>query len=230
MVRLRHAPVVRLSWASRSILTPSHLRVPSLAPPQTPGLFNQTIVNNKLETAVLEVAAAIEAHRPGTVPGAAEALAKHFAAEAAAPATPAAPVPEAAPAAAAAAVPAAAAAPLLVAAPAAPATAAAIARHGALSPPAANGNGAAAALLDLGLGSPAAGAKGGALPVRAYMDATVVPVLREGLKALNSARPEDPLQFLAEFLLAQRAARGGDAPQLLIPSQPRAGAAVGPVA
>jgi hypothetical protein len=37
------------------------------------------------------------------------------------------------------------------------------------------------------------------------MDTTVVPVLREGLKALNLARPNDPLQFLADFLLLHRA-------------------------
>jgi protein dpy-30 len=43
------------------------------------------------------------------------------------------------------------------------------------------------------------------LPVRQYMDQTVVPVLREGLRALNDARPHDPLQFLADYLLAARA-------------------------
>ena len=39
------------------------------------------------------------------------------------------------------------------------------------------------------------------LPTQQYMDCTVVPVLREGLRALNSARPSDPLQFLADYLL-----------------------------
>jgi protein dpy-30 len=132
------------------------------------------------------------------VPGAAEALAKHLAAEAAA--------------------------------------TVAIARHAAPSPPGPAANGTpAGSLLDLGFGSPSGGVKG-SLPVRAYMDATVVPVLREGLKALNSARPEDPLQFLAEFLLAQRAAREQGAPLLLPPAArgPGEGAAraatVGPVA
>ncbi len=47
------------------------------------------------------------------------------------------------------------------------------------------------------------GAKG--LPVRQYMDVTVIPVLREALRALNEARPHDPLQFLADQLLAARA-------------------------
>lgn len=69
------------------------------------------------------------------------------------------------------------------------------------------GNGTST-LLDFGFGATAGpGVAGKGLPVRAYMDATVVPVLREGLKALNVARPDDPLQFLADFILAQRAAR-----------------------
>jgi hypothetical protein len=37
------------------------------------------------------------------------------------------------------------------------------------------------------------------------MDHTVVPVLREALRALNDARPSDPLQFMADYLLAARA-------------------------
>ena len=36
------------------------------------------------------------------------------------------------------------------------------------------------------------------------MDAAVVPTLREGLRALNDARPADPLLFLSEFLLDAR--------------------------
>ncbi|MEW5310899.1 MAG: hypothetical protein WDW38_002654 [Sanguina aurantia] len=46
---------------------------------------------------------------------------------------------------------------------------------------------------------------GGALPVRQYMDQSVVPVLREALRALNEARPEDPLLYLADYLMAARA-------------------------
>ncbi len=136
-----------------------------------------------------QVCAAIESHLPGSVPGATLALAAHLAAEAAAPA------------------PAAPAAPANGTAEAAPAPAAAAA-NSAL----------AASLNDLGLalGAPPAGgaaangttASGKGQAVRAYMDSTVVPVLREGLRALNSARPEDPLQFLAEFILAQRKAVG----------------------
>lgn len=40
------------------------------------------------------------------------------------------------------------------------------------------------------------------------MDTTVVPVLREALRALNEARPSDPLQFLSDQLLAARKASG----------------------
>lgn len=46
---------------------------------------------------------------------------------------------------------------------------------------------------------------GGALPVRQYMDQSVVPVLREALRALNEARPEDPLLYLADYLMVARA-------------------------
>ncbi|KAI8468170.1 MAG: P-loop containing nucleoside triphosphate hydrolase protein [Monoraphidium minutum] len=51
---------------------------------KAPGLFNVVVVNDHLETAVLEVSAVIEAHRRGTIPGAPEALAQHLAARAAA--------------------------------------------------------------------------------------------------------------------------------------------------
>lgn len=42
------------------------------------------------------------------------------------------------------------------------------------------------------------------LPIRQYMDRAVMPVLREGLKAMNEQRPEDPLQFLADFLVSHK--------------------------
>eukprot|EP00775_Hariotina_reticulata_P012850 gene12850-12977_t len=47
-------------------------------------------------------------------------------------------------------------------------------------------------------------AKAQGMPVRQYMDATVIPVLREGLKALNATRPDDPLQYLADYLVAHK--------------------------
>ena len=39
-----------------------------------------------------------------------------------------------------------------------------------------------------------------ALPVRQYLDVTVVPTLRAGLRALVKARPEDPFEYLANYL------------------------------
>ncbi|KXZ43907.1 hypothetical protein GPECTOR_78g95 [Gonium pectorale] len=45
-----------------------------------------------------------------------------------------------------------------------------------------------------------------------YMDATVVPVLREALRSLNETRPADPLGFLAEYFLEARA-NGGRHPR-----------------
>ena len=185
--------------------------VEELRKSKTEGLFDVTVVNDDLEAAVLEIAAAAEGHLPGTAPGAREALAAlRAAAAAAAAAAPAAAAPVAtAPEAAAAA---AAAAAALAAPPAAPADA-----------PAAP----TAALLDFGFGA-SAGAGGAAakgMPVRAYLDAAVVPALREGLRALNGARPDDPLQFLAEFLLARRGGGGGGGPAAAAPGgAPRAAA------
>lgn len=48
----------------------------------------------------------------------------------------------------------------------------------------------------------------GRVPVREYMDSTVVPILREGLKSLNQKRPADPLQYLADFLLDRKKSFG----------------------
>ena len=40
-----------------------------------------------------------------------------------------------------------------------------------------------------------------ALPSRAYLDETVVPILMQGLSALVQERPENPIEYLATFLL-----------------------------
>lgn len=40
-----------------------------------------------------------------------------------------------------------------------------------------------------------------AMPTRAYLDETVVPIVMQGLAALVQERPENPVQFLGEFLL-----------------------------
>lgn len=42
------------------------------------------------------------------------------------------------------------------------------------------------------------------MPVRQYLDTTVVPILREGLRKLVKNRPEDPIGFLIEYLQEHR--------------------------
>jgi len=40
-----------------------------------------------------------------------------------------------------------------------------------------------------------------ALPLRQYLDQTVVPLLLEGLQALSTERPANPVEYLAAYLL-----------------------------
>jgi len=40
-----------------------------------------------------------------------------------------------------------------------------------------------------------------ALPIRAYLDQTVVPVLLDGMSALVKERPPNPVEWLATYLL-----------------------------
>jgi protein dpy-30 len=51
-----------------------------------------------------------------------------------------------------------------------------------------------------------------ALPVRAYLDQTVVPIMLQGLAEVARVRPDDPVEFLAAFLLKNNPhkARPGD--------------------
>ncbi|XP_052897777.1 protein dpy-30 homolog [Anopheles moucheti] len=42
------------------------------------------------------------------------------------------------------------------------------------------------------------------LPTRQYLDQTVIPILLQGLKVLAKERPQDPVQYLANFLLENR--------------------------
>jgi protein dpy-30 len=163
---------------------------------QEPGLFQHTLVNGDLEQAYLQLQQLINAHVPGLLP------------QAAAAATPAMQEAEQ-PAAAAVSTnvsseqPAAAAA--VAAAPEPVALANGTAAAGAGAAAVAHSNGGTSTLLDFGFGAsagPAVAAKG--MPVRQYMDVTVIPVLREGLKALNVARPDDPWQFLADYLVANK--------------------------
>ena len=43
-----------------------------------------------------------------------------------------------------------------------------------------------------------------AVPVRQYLDETVVPVLRQGLRELVKQRPEDPFEFLGNYIKANK--------------------------
>ncbi|CAN9509994.1 unnamed protein product [Ophioblennius macclurei] len=43
-----------------------------------------------------------------------------------------------------------------------------------------------------------------ALPTRAYLDQTVVPILLQGLSVLAKERPPNPIEFLAAFLLKNK--------------------------
>eukprot|EP00281_Chroomonas_sp_CCMP1168_P018974 CAMPEP_0206233590 /NCGR_PEP_ID=MMETSP0047_2-20121206/12093_1 /ASSEMBLY_ACC=CAM_ASM_000192 /TAXON_ID=195065 /ORGANISM="Chroomonas mesostigmatica_cf, Strain CCMP1168" /LENGTH=96 /DNA_ID=CAMNT_0053657529 /DNA_START=14 /DNA_END=304 /DNA_ORIENTATION=- len=40
-----------------------------------------------------------------------------------------------------------------------------------------------------------------ALPIRAYLDQTVVPILLQGLSDLVKERPDDPVEYLAAYLM-----------------------------
>ncbi|KAK9540977.1 hypothetical protein VZT92_003392 [Zoarces viviparus] len=43
-----------------------------------------------------------------------------------------------------------------------------------------------------------------ALPTRAYLDQTVVPILLQGLSLLAKDRPPNPIEYLAAFLLKNK--------------------------
>ncbi|KAF9188616.1 hypothetical protein BGZ51_000479 [Haplosporangium sp. Z 767] len=40
-----------------------------------------------------------------------------------------------------------------------------------------------------------------AMPIRSYLDQTVLPVLLEGMKQLSKERPQNPLEYLGHYLL-----------------------------
>ncbi|CAD6186776.1 unnamed protein product [Caenorhabditis auriculariae] len=42
------------------------------------------------------------------------------------------------------------------------------------------------------------------IPTRQYLDQTIVPILLQGLGALAKERPENPVDFLAKFLLREK--------------------------
>ncbi|XP_006846689.1 PREDICTED: protein dpy-30 homolog [Chrysochloris asiatica] len=43
------------------------------------------------------------------------------------------------------------------------------------------------------------------LPIHAYLDQTVVPILLQGLAVLAKERPPNPIEFLASYLLKNKA-------------------------
>jgi len=49
-----------------------------------------------------------------------------------------------------------------------------------------------------------------ALPVRPYLQKVILPILVHGLEATAVAKPEDPLEFLAAFLLANNPQRASN--------------------
>lgn len=50
----------------------------------------------------------------------------------------------------------------------------------------------------------AAPRSGATVPTRQYLDSTVVPILLQGLGALAKDRPENPIEYLANFLLREK--------------------------
>lgn len=42
------------------------------------------------------------------------------------------------------------------------------------------------------------------IPTKQYLDQTVAPILLEGMKALAKERPQDPITFLANYLLKHK--------------------------
>ncbi len=46
------------------------------------------------------------------------------------------------------------------------------------------------------------------LPLRSYFDECLIPVLLPGLAAVAAARPDDPVSFLAHFMLRNNPKRG----------------------
>jgi|TARA_B110000208_G_scaffold28326_1_gene37021 protein dpy-30 len=48
------------------------------------------------------------------------------------------------------------------------------------------------------------------LPIRAYLDQTVVPLLLQGMSALVKERPDDPVAYLAQYLMQHNPNATGD--------------------
>lgn len=52
----------------------------------------------------------------------------------------------------------------------------------------------------------------GALPIRSYLDQTVVPILLDGMSALVKERPPNPVEWLAAYLLKHNPQNPGAGP------------------
>jgi len=57
------------------------------------------------------------------------------------------------------------------------------------------------------------------MPIRAYLDQTVVPILLEGMSELVKERPSNPIEWLARYLVQHDPQRVGSAPPSNMPSQ-----------
>ena len=77
-----------------------------------------------------------------------------------------------------------------------------------------------------------------ALPARQYLDATVVPLLLHGLQAIATEQPQDPIEYLAAFLISNNPQRDPTLPappgnallRGLVPPPPPPPAVTGPSA
>ena len=49
-----------------------------------------------------------------------------------------------------------------------------------------------------------------AVPTRQYLESTVVPVLMQGMQELTKERPDDPVQYLAAYLIKHNPKKSAD--------------------
>eukprot|EP00542_Grammatophora_oceanica_P014703 CAMPEP_0194027712 /NCGR_PEP_ID=MMETSP0009_2-20130614/1807_1 /TAXON_ID=210454 /ORGANISM="Grammatophora oceanica, Strain CCMP 410" /LENGTH=133 /DNA_ID=CAMNT_0038666863 /DNA_START=72 /DNA_END=473 /DNA_ORIENTATION=- len=57
------------------------------------------------------------------------------------------------------------------------------------------------------------------MPIRAYLDQTVVPILLEGMSELVKERPSNPIEYLATYLLKHDPQRAGSQQQQMMMQQ-----------
>ncbi|CAG0903322.1 unnamed protein product [Darwinula stevensoni] len=56
------------------------------------------------------------------------------------------------------------------------------------------------------------------IPTRQYLDQTLVPILLEGLAAIAKERPQDPVEYLGNFLLRSRNSGSSNSNSLPVPT------------